>query len=372
MQQIQNLPAPTLLKVVRRIGLEDSAELLALASTEQLTRMLDEDLWRNTGKQERFDAARFSRWLGVLEEMGYARAAEKLGEMDEDFLALALGHFLFVLEAEAVQFLRINVQGDSWEDDRLEKILELYHTHEFADFLVLAKSHSPWESLLPLLLALEEQDSSLLARVLQRLALAGERRSEREGGLYEVLTSEEMLEGDAEFSREQRRTRDGFVPVSDAVAFLGWIKATDREELLAMNGRDPVSRAYFRDYAGLLLKPRKERAAPAPLHPLLQELLEETQPTVPLLENSSSFSSRIAGLPGGERERWLMELNFLAQVVLQTAKGPLRAAEAADQVVRACEKGLRILGNKPGPSSPIQLFSLGLKMDQELSSCHLE
>ena len=35
--QIQSLPAPTLLKLVHRIGLEDSSEILALASGEQLS-----------------------------------------------------------------------------------------------------------------------------------------------------------------------------------------------------------------------------------------------------------------------------------------------------------------------------------------------
>jgi hypothetical protein len=357
LRQIQSLPAPVLLKLVNKIGLEDSAEILSLASGAQLNRMVDEDLWRDSGKKEEFDPQRFLVWLQVLEEMGYARAGARLSEMDEDFLTLALSHYLFVLDLEAVSFLRAQVIGDSWEDDRLEKILESYHAHEFGDLLALAKAHAPWDTLHPLLLALEESDSSMLGRILQRLALAGEAKAEREGGLFEVLSSEEMLEGDAEFSREQRRTRDGFVPASDAAAFMAWVKATPKDSIENRNGPDPVSRAYFRDYEGLVLAPAAGGADPVP--PLFLELLEEeAQPEQLRIGESSAFQTLLASLSSGEHERFLLELNFLAQVVLQTDRA-LRPAEAAERVMERCEAGLaHAQGKKRGP---IQLFALGYK-----------
>lgn len=357
--QVQSLPAPALLKLVHKIGLEDSSEILSLASAEQLNRVVDEDLWQNTGKKEEFDPARFIVWLQVLEEMGYARAGARLSEMDEDFLTLALSHYLFVLELEAVSFLRARVSGDSWEDDRLEKILESYHTHEFGDLLALAKPHAPWDTLHPLLLALEESDSAMLGRILQRLAAAGEAKAEREGGLFEVLSSEEMLEGDASFAREQRRTRDGFVPASDAAAFVAWIKSTPKEKIEAMDKPDPVSQAYFRDYKGLVIRAPQAEKAQAP-SPLLLEILEEEKPQLLLEGEKGAFSRQLAGLSAEEHEQFLLELNFLAQVVMQTENQrgePLRPAEAAGRVMKRCEIGLAFSAGIK--RTPIQLFALG-------------
>lgn len=363
LQQVQSLPAPTLLKLVNKIGLEDSGEILALASTSQLNRMVDEDLWKSDGKKEKFDPRRFLIWLQLLEEMGYARAGARLSEMDEDFLTLALSHYLFVLDLEAMSFLRVQVTGDSWEDDRLEKILESYHTHEFGEHLALAKPHAPWDTLHPLLLALEEADSSMLGRILQRLALAGEAKAEREGGLFEVLSSEEMLEGDAGFARDQRRTRDGFVPASDAAAFVAWIKSTPKEKIAAMNGPDPVSRAYLRDYEGLVIAPAAAQANSS-IPPLFLDLLEEeAKPTRLLIGTSSPFQALLASLSPEEHERYLLELNFLAQVVMQTEQqrgDALRPTEAADRVLNRCELGLAYI--KGEKRSPVLLYALGAEI----------
>lgn len=355
-RQIQSLPAPALLQIIRRIGLEDCTELLALASGEQLARLVDEDLWVKTGNKEQFDTRRFSTWLLVLEEMGHSRAGQKLSELDEDFLSLAFSHYFYVLELDSVNFLRVRVQGDQWEDERLEKILGGFHQLEIGEYLVLGKPSAPWESLEPLLLALDEADSRLLGRVLHRLAIAGEAKADREGGLFEVLSSEEMLEGDASFAREQRRTRDGFVAHSDAVAFLEWVRATPTETILS--GPDPVSTAYFREYEGLVLGAAPDRSTP----PLFQELLEEEIEGQPLrLAGAiSPLAAYLSSLPQEESRRFLMELNFLSQVLMQTETlrgGPLRPGEAADRVSKCCEAGLTKAGGKN--LSAVQLFALG-------------
>jgi Family of unknown function (DUF6178) len=45
---VRELPAPVLSKLIDRIGLEDSGELVALATTEQLERMFDDTWTRST------------------------------------------------------------------------------------------------------------------------------------------------------------------------------------------------------------------------------------------------------------------------------------------------------------------------------------
>src|SRR5262249_41684610 len=71
------LPAELLHRVIQHHGLEDCAELVALATPEQLTRVFDLDLWQppQPGLDEQFDAARFGVWLQVLLENGAEVAA---------------------------------------------------------------------------------------------------------------------------------------------------------------------------------------------------------------------------------------------------------------------------------------------------------
>src|SRR5690242_10500602 len=69
---VRALPPAALGQLVEQIGLEDAGELVALASTEQLAHLFDEDLWRaeRAGDDPRFDARRFGVWLEILLEAG--------------------------------------------------------------------------------------------------------------------------------------------------------------------------------------------------------------------------------------------------------------------------------------------------------------
>src|SRR5512144_1122618 len=82
-QAVRGLEPRTLGRLIDHVGLEDAGEIVALASTAQLTAVFDEDLWRSDrpGEDERFDAARFAVWLEVLLEVGERFAARKLVEL---------------------------------------------------------------------------------------------------------------------------------------------------------------------------------------------------------------------------------------------------------------------------------------------------
>jgi hypothetical protein len=90
-QAVQTLEPEVLTKLVRHIGLEDSGELVALFTTEQLMEVFDEDLWQSDrpGDEETFDDKRFALWLEVLLESGPGLAARKVAELDEDLLSAA-------------------------------------------------------------------------------------------------------------------------------------------------------------------------------------------------------------------------------------------------------------------------------------------
>ena len=86
-ERVQRLPPEDFSALIRRVGVEDAGELIALGTTEQLTRAFDEDLFtaEGEGERERFDAQRFATWLEVLLEAGDGAAASRLTELSEDF-----------------------------------------------------------------------------------------------------------------------------------------------------------------------------------------------------------------------------------------------------------------------------------------------
>lgn len=80
---VQSLTPTALGKIVEHVGLEDSSEILSLATTEQIRRIFDDDLWRSDGpgRDEVFDADRFALWLEVMLEAGEDFVAEKIGDL---------------------------------------------------------------------------------------------------------------------------------------------------------------------------------------------------------------------------------------------------------------------------------------------------
>src|SRR5438132_8325696 len=79
---VRELPGAVLGKLIDRIGLEDAGELVALATTAQLERVFDDDLWRadQAGGDEIFRPERFALWLRVMLEAGDSFLVERLSE----------------------------------------------------------------------------------------------------------------------------------------------------------------------------------------------------------------------------------------------------------------------------------------------------
>src|SRR5215510_10348172 len=95
---VRELPAPVLGKLIDRVGLEDAGELVALASTAQLERMFDDDLWKaaNAGDDEAFRPERFALWLRVMQEGGEEFLVRRLCELPQDLVTLAVHRLVFV------------------------------------------------------------------------------------------------------------------------------------------------------------------------------------------------------------------------------------------------------------------------------------
>lgn len=242
---IQSLDAGVLTRLIRHVGLEDSAEIVALATMEQLKDVFDEDLWysETPGREDVFDADRFGLWLEIMIETGAAFAAQKIMDLDEDLVTLALNRLILV-----VDFDEMAIQLSSAErpvaGDMLDKVLESTLNQEFDAFIVIARNHARWEAVQALLAELNELDYGLLSRLLERCCRISWEYIDDNGGLYNVLTTDEMLEADMAADREARRANKGFVSGSIAVSFLNLTRSTPMKTIIASKDPDYTSRTY--------------------------------------------------------------------------------------------------------------------------------
>jgi hypothetical protein len=384
---VQRLDARALAHVVERVGLEDSGELIALATTEQLRGVLDEDLWRSArpGGDETFDGARFSLWLQVLLEAGEAFAAQKLSELPEELLTLALQQQLFVLNLD-----ELVVEFADRKDDAAalaEKALESCVYQELDEYRLIARRPDGWDALLSVVLALDQDHHDLLHRILERCCDASATEIADGGGLYQVLTAAETLAADAAAEREDRRARAGYVAPSQAAAFLALARTTPLVELERSETRDPITRAYFREYQApeLLsdlqevdedvrrlealvaeLAPPDDAAAAGRATPRARRLAGAGAATVETLFQGAMLELSSRDLEAHEAR--MQELSYLANVLLAgcpLGDGAFRPFEAAEAVLAACNLGLeRLSRSKPagellGRTPAERLFRIG-------------
>lgn len=391
---VQGLPAPVLTKLIHHIGLEDAGEIVALATTAQLEGIFDEDLWRSErpGKDETFDADRFALWIEVMLEAGEAFAAQKIAELDEDFVTLALCKHVLVIDIDGL-CVQMSSSAHSDDDDLVEKALEGCLYQEFEEFRVIAKNHRSWEPILSVLVELDKEHHTLLRTLLDRCCAISSEYIEESGGLYDVLTSEEMLESDVAGEREDRREQEGFVAPSAAASFLNLSRVTPLEDVLQSRTYDAVTRAHFRA-AAVKGRPTaaaarrsdaleaKNAANPQSLKGFL-EVLREADVLPPATEpglltagakhgDDLPFTSAIREVKTRDAEIYgkrLMELSYLVNVLISGCSyngGAFRPFEAVEAAICTCNLGLeQLLGERSARKkpSPDELVSVIIEHD---------
>jgi hypothetical protein len=362
--QIQALPGPVLGKLIDRVGLEDAAELVALATTEQLAQIFDEQLWHSArpGEDERFDAERFLLWLQIMLEVGEHFVAERLAELPQDLVTLAFQRHLLVLGEDE---LRAELTAGDDEAEAAEKAFESCLSEELDQYQLIWRGGDGWDDVLSALLAFDRDHHALCQDVLERCAQLSREYIEDNGGLYEVLSSEEMLESDLAAERESRRAERGYVAPSAAAAFLR-LARQPLADSAALPERDALTRAYFREVART---PATPAPAPAPSAGRrgLAQLLEASgitrdTATPPLLTSSkpegevplllSALQCLAADAPASFAER-SEELAYLSNVLVAGGSidgRRLRPLEAVEHAIAAVSFGLWLVAGEPSPS----------------------
>jgi len=401
---VQALEPEVLAQWIRHLGLEDAGELVALASPVQLTELFDDDLWRSerAGQDETFDADRFVLWLEVLLDSGVRLAMRAVSALDEDLLTLALCRNLFVIDIEALaRRASSGLYEDEADLDLTLKELDGSLYQEIDQYRVIARNVRTFEPLRTLLLELDSEQPGLFARLLERCCYISSEYIDDNGGLYEVLTSNETVEADVAAEREDRRTRKGYVAPSAATSFLRHAREEPLEMLLASDAVDPMTHAYFRDaQAPALPRAARSRAAQPPsLHAAharaasaavapgattsVASLLATLRATkaidpgrTPLLSDALATSpdepSLLAAIRAVRSQdepahtTRLHELAYLANVLIagdsprrRALHRELRPVEAAQEVLDICERGAaQLLQSRSEPLTATSLQSL--------------
>lgn len=383
---VQGLAPGALAKLIDHVGLEDSGELIALATTDQLKKVFDEDLWKadRPGQDESFDADRFVVWLEIMLEAGEQFAAQKVAELSEELFTIALHrHVLVISLDEAPETLT-----DCSEDYLLDKALDSCLSFEFGEYQLISRKLEGWDVLITVLAALDKEHHDVLQRALARCYHMSSDYIEESGGLLRVLKQDEMLEQDAAAEREDRRSQQGFISPSTAASFLGLARVTPLAQLESQTV-DPVARAYFREFdaaaavatrnktptAHAAREQAPESRETARLVEVLQQaevlpadrrqlLLEGHQTSAP--EQGALFRQALQQLldrDSKKHEKTVEELAFLSNTLVagcSFAGRSLRPLEAAEAVMAVCNLGLEQLGSDALlEQSAITLFKVG-------------
>jgi hypothetical protein len=344
--QIQALPGPVLGKLIGQVGLEDAGELVALATTQQLADIFDEELWHSAepGQDERFDSERFLLWLEVMHEAGDRFVAERLAELPQGLVTLAFHRHLLVLTEDA---LRAELSGDDDEAEAAEKAFESCQWEEIDEYQLIWRGGDGFDAVFGALVALDRDHHALAVGILERCAALSSEYIDDNGGLYEVLSAEEMLETDLSAERETRRAERGYVAPSAAAAFLR-LARQQGAAATSLDERDALTRAYFREL-------RIPSVAREPARPALPGVQGEGASSaashdLPLLIQGLRVLAETAPATFAERSE---ELAYLSNVLVAGCSVDgrrLRPLEAVEHVIAAVSLGLWLVSGAPSGS----------------------
>ncbi len=334
-ERIRELPAPRLAALVDELGLEDSGEVLACTSPEQLGELFDDDVF---DERDAIDPERFVLWLEVLTETGERWAADRVAQLPEDLLRGALARLLQVFDLDALALAFAEDPALTEANDRLEAL----PSEELMGHLLVVRRSDGWDVVWRVLLELSEADASLVQRLLASLAEHSMARM-REEGLEGVLDAVDEAAEEAASGREERITALGYVSGSDARAFLALAERGEGDP----DRRDAVTAAWFRRLAPLPAGGDPQPLAdfggwldgPSPL------ALPSGEGTAPTARMRAALEALAAADPRAHDQR-IEELAYLANVcaAVDPRRGRAPFVAGLERALEVCGRGLERAG----------------------------
>ena len=374
---IPHLAPEALHQLIRYRGLDACGEIVTSATPEQLTSLLDLDLWR--GNEDRFDVHRFGEWLEVLVDTGDSVGARTVAALDTHLVIAGLCRYLRVFDPGTFEPTE---SSDDELMDRSEKmnsetsgdVLEC----EVGGYLVRARRADAWDAIVTLLITLEIEQPHYFHAVMQGCRRLSNCRPEIDG-LDDLLMAPEQHLHDAAIERERRRSPHGHATPADARAFLQMARRprtastpTAPAVPIAPIAINPIATAYFRaleqeenatHHDAPEVSPRGDADVPQSIDAVI-ELLAETgviverpralleaagenprAPKLPILRRLMEFLLHHDETAYLTRSR---ELAFLANTLLagsSVQSRPFTPQEASDAAACTCNLGLECLAS---------------------------
>jgi hypothetical protein len=356
---VPHLQPKVLHRVIQVCGLEDCAEFVALATSEQISRVLDLDLWRvrALGADEQLDADRFGTWLEVLMQSGAAVGAQKLMGLDIQLLTAGLARHVAVFGYAAVASF-MTLDGELVPGRRLSGDLGC----EIGGYVIKAKRRAAWDAIVELLLFLDAEHSEYFRRLMRGCVRLSNGTREPDG-CHNLLEDIDQDTFELACEREARREKQGYVTPAQAHAFL------HAGRQLQFQGDppppSPLAQAYFRSIestlpaegdrpsgsVGLLRASNRDAVPeiePATVTEVIEVLREAgvlTAPPRALLESGNRQTSRLAWIHAWVESHAASaeELAYVANTLIAGCSIQARAftaQEASDAAVAICNLGL--------------------------------
>lgn len=327
---VPNLQPAVLHRVIERCGLEDSAELIALATPEQLTKVLDVDVWR--GLDDAFDADRFGVWISVLMQAGSEVAAAKLLGLDIELVIAGFAQHLAVFDTGAT-VTYTTLDGEQMAGPCAHKDV----VSEIGGYAIELRRPSAWEPMLELLGFLATEHPGFFHRLMRGCVRLSSDAPE-ENGFHELLEDDEQDLFDLTIEREARREQQGFVTPAQAQAFLKDARAL--QLTASPPPRSPIAAAYFR-----AIESMGADDGPTGVFQILREAGVLTPESRALLGPAAKENDRLklveahlASRPASSEELVFLVNALIAGCPIQGR--PFTAQDASDASVAICNLGL--------------------------------
>jgi hypothetical protein len=236
---VPRLDAEVLHRVVQHFGLEQCGELVALASRQQIARILDADLWQaRAGADAMFDVERFGVWLAVLMQSGVAIAADKIAGIDRTLVVQGLSGYISVFDHAAVSsYVTLDGQEVGGRDSGESR------TSDIGGYVIEAKRTAAWDDINALLLFLEDERPDFFHALMHGCVRLSHGAREADG-FHNLLEGDDQALFEVASDRAERREALGYVAPADARAFLHGARHVRLDS--AAPPDSPLTRAYDR------------------------------------------------------------------------------------------------------------------------------
>lgn len=221
---IRQLPPGDLIRLVDYLGKEDAQLLLAHATANQISELVETDAWVSggPGRQERFSPEKFLEWLEIWNDSGAPMLCRRLKELGSEYFALTLHEYVVVVDT-----YEVGVEGS---------------TDQFDRYAVIPKNEEIWPLLFEFMTQVWNEDPDFLEEVLGNCCMRRSLTIEKTH-----VTHNENLALDVESSRDRHRRDRGYVTSISSAAFLKRIRTTSLDELLLDGSYDGFSAVQLRN-----------------------------------------------------------------------------------------------------------------------------